>query len=339
MKKKWWLSLALVAIPAAWGAPRTAVPGTVNYVEGQVSLDGRQLTTAQDGSAALTANQMLSIANGKAEVLLSPGSFLRIGSNSEVRMVAPELSDPRIEVVRGEAMLEVDYKPKMARLDVVERGADAEMLKEGLYKFDADEARIEVIDGKAAVTDNGEKKEIGKGKELVLNGGPLKAASFDRKAEDDLYRWSDVRASYIAQANEASARTIYVNGGYGWGWGPGWFWNPYYATYAWLPGDGFFWSPFGYPFFSPGYVAYAPYVRGRFYPGTPHTIVRAGRGAVGVGRIGTGRVGAAASPGFRSFSGGGRFAGGGGHFAGGGAHFGAGGGAHFGGGAHGGGRR
>ena len=323
MKTKWWLSLALAAIPAAWGAPRTATPGTVNYVEGQVSLDGRQLTTATDGSAALAANQMLTVANGKAEVLLSPGSFLRIGSNSEVRMIAPELSDPRVEVVRGEAMLEVDYKPKMARLDVMERGANAEMLKEGLYKFDADEARIEVIDGKASVTDNGQTKEIGKGKELVIGGGALKPVSFDRKAEDDLYRWSDVRASYIAQANEASARTIYVNGGYGWGWGPGWFWNPYYSTFAWLPGDGFFWSPFGYPFFSPGYVVYAPYVRGRFYPGTTRSVpgttrsvVPAGRGAVGVGRIGAGRVGGFVSPGVRSFGGGAHFAAGGAHFGG-----------------------
>ncbi|MDE3198397.1 MAG: FecR domain-containing protein [Acidobacteriota bacterium] len=320
MRRQWWLGIALLTIPAAWATPRTAVPGTVNYVEGQVSLDGRALTAAQNGSAALAANQMLSVADGKAEVLLSPGSFLRVGSNSEVRMIAPELSDPRVEVVRGEAMLEVDYKPKMARLGVMERGANIEVLKEGLYRFDADEAAIQVIDGKAAVTDNGQTKDVGKGKQVTLSGGPLKTVSFNRKAEDDLYRWSDVRASYLAQANEASAQTIYMDGGWGWGWGPGWFWNPYFDTFAWLPGDGFFWSPFGYPFFSPGYVSYAPYVRPQFYPGAPHSVIRAGRGAVGVGRIGPARSGAPAFRGFaggRSFGGGGHFAAGGGHFGGG----------------------
>jgi hypothetical protein len=265
MKMQWCLGLALAIAPFAQAA-RTAVPGTVNYIEGQVSIDGNAISTQQDGSAALRQDQLLSVGSGKAEILLSPGTFIRVGNNSQVRMIAPELADPRVEVVRGEAMVEVDYKPKLARLDVLERGSDASLLKEGLYKFDADEGRIQVIDGKAQVSENGQSKEIGKGKQITLTGGPLQVASFDRKAEDDLYRWSDVRASYLAEANEASARTVYVNGGWGAGWGPGWFWNPYFATFSWLPGDGYFWSPFGYPFFSPTYVVYAPVVRPRYYP-------------------------------------------------------------------------
>ena len=207
-------------------------------------------------------------------------------------------------------MVEVDYKPKLARLDVMERGADTSLLKEGLYKFDADEGRVEVIDGKVAVNDNGQSKEIGKGKEFVLTGAAFKPVSFDRKSEDDLYRWSDVRASYLAEANEASARTVYVDGGWGWGpgwgmgWGPGWFWNPYFATYSWLPGDGYFWSPFGYPFFSPGYVRYAPTIRA-YYPSGAHAAVPAGRGTLGA------RAGAVPSAGFRSMAGAAHFSGGG----------------------------
>jgi hypothetical protein len=223
-----------------------------------------------------------------------------VGNNSQIRMISPTLSDGRFEVVQGEAMVEVDYKPKLARLDVIERGADTSLLKEGLYKFNADEGQVEVIDGKASVNDNGQNKEIGKGKEIVLTGAALKPVSFDRKTEDDLYRWSDVRASYLAQANEASARTVYVGGGWGggWGmgWGPGWFWNPYFSTYAWLPGDGFFWSPFGYPFFSPGYVRYAPAIRSYYPAGARTTVVPAGRGTLGA------RAGAVPSSGFRSMA-------------------------------------
>jgi hypothetical protein len=310
MKTQWWLSLALVLIPSAQAA-RTAVPGTVNYIEGQVSIDGNPMAVKQDGSAALNANQVLSVGNGKAEILLSPGTFLRVGNNSEIRMISPTLADPSVEVVRGEAMVEVDYKPKQARLDIMERGVTADLLKEGLYRFDADEAKVEVIDGKAAIADNGQNKEIGKGKELVLNGAGLKPVSFDRKKEDDLYRWSDVRASYLAQANEASARTVYVGGGWGMGWGPGWFWNPYFATYSWLPGDGYFWSPFGYPFFSPGYVMYAPSFGPRYYAGGVRAVSPAGRAFVPAGRgIVGGRVGAAPSAGFRAMPGGGAHFGG-----------------------------
>ena len=206
-------------------------------------------------------------------------------------------------------MVEVDYLPKLARLNVLERGANASLLKEGLYKFDADEGKIAVIDGKTEVADNGSTKEFGRGKEVVLTGAPLKAVGFDKKSADELYRWSAARDGYLAQANEATARNVYVSGGWG-GWGPGWAWNPYFDTWAWLPGDGLFWSPFGYPFFSPGYVVYAPYygfgrgyyrgggvipparasglVRGNGFAAAPHAAFRGGGSSFGGGHPGGG---------------------------------------------------
>jgi hypothetical protein len=224
-----------------------------------VFLDGQQLTTKQAGDAELLRNQILSTDQGKAEVLLSPGAFLRVGNGSEIRMISPELVNPQVEIVKGEAMVEVDQKPKEAKLGVYERGAEALLLKQGLYRFDADEGRIQVIDGKAQVTDNGKSKEFGKGKEVVLNGADLKPVSFDRNAEDNLYAWSKLRSGYLAEANQATAQNIYVTGGPF--WGSGWYWNPYFTTWSWLPGDGFFYSPFGYPFFAPGFAYYGGYYR------------------------------------------------------------------------------
>jgi len=273
MRQKWILALVAATLlsPLA-NAARTAVPGTVNYVEGQVSIEGQKLSTAQDGTSALQANQILNTQDGKAEVLLSPGVFMRVGSNSQIRMVTPGLVDPRVEVLRGDAMIEVDQKPKQVHLTISQQGADASLLKEGLYRFDADEGRIAVFDGKAQVSRNGQtSKEFGKGRELILANADLKPEKFDTKAQDDLYKWSNVRSEYLAQANAATARTIYVNGGYGFGgWGSGWFWNPYFSTYSWLPGDGYFMSPFGYPFYSPRYIMYSPVVVGRSYVGRPY---------------------------------------------------------------------
>jgi len=240
-------ALAL-SIPSAFAA-RMAVPGTINYAEGEVTLNGAPVGTHQSGDLAMQAGQVLSTAHGKAEVLLSPGAYLRLGDNSSVRMVSAGLSDPRVEVLKGEAMLEVDYKPKLAGLNVTTRGADAQILKEGIYRFDADRGIAAVIDGKETVAENGQSKEIGRGKQLSLNGEPLKAVSFDRKAEDDLYRWSDVRSSYESEVNASSAQMAY-------GYGPGWFWNPWFGSYAWLPVNGYFYSPFGYPFYSPGFGFY-----------------------------------------------------------------------------------
>jgi hypothetical protein len=295
--------LGASSLIASAPAAGTALPGTINYVEGQVSIDGRALAAKQDGNTEVQANQTLSTGNGKAEMLLSPGIFVRAGDNSEIRMISPELVDPTIEVVRGEVMVEVDQKPKDAQVDVLEHGATATILKQGLYDFDSDRSKIEVMDGKVNVKDNGHSKEVGKGKEIVLNGEPLKTVSFDRKAEDSLYRWSNVRSEYLAQANAATAQNIYL--GYGPFRGAGWYWNPWFTSWSWLPGDGYFYSPFGYPFFSPGFVVYAPYYRtggfgGGFRGGVPGgrrvfvpapqtgTGFRAGGGRAGGGGAGGG---------------------------------------------------
>src|ERR1700682_4068867 len=161
MRKRWFLkSVALLAFSGASSVllsaqtVRTALPGTVNYVEGQVSIDGKTLNAKQDGNSVLEANQTLSTGNGKAEMLLSPGVFVRTGNDSEIRMVSPELVDPTIEVVRGEVMVEVDQKSKDAQIGVLEHNATASILKQGLYEFNSDQGKIEVIDGKMKVTEN-----------------------------------------------------------------------------------------------------------------------------------------------------------------------------------------
>jgi len=242
----------------AQNARTMAAPGTVNYTEGSVSINGAPIHNNGTGPATLQQNQMISTGAGKAEVLLSPGVFVRLSGNTDVRMISAELVDPRIEVIRGIAMVEVDNKIKEARVNVLERGADASILKEGLYRFDGDQGRIEVIDGQLRVTYEAQSKEFGKGKELVLNGTPnWKPAGFDRNQKDDLYVWSDIRSNYLAEANASTAQYIY--GGFGPYVGSGWYWNSGFGMYSWLPGDGFFYSPFGYPFYSVGYV---PFYRG-----------------------------------------------------------------------------
>lgn len=250
--------------PANAPLPGTARAGTINYIEGQVSIDGRALNESQTGYVPLEPNQILTTATGKAEILLSPGVFLRVGDNSAVRMISQDIAQPQIEVVRGEAMIEVDWMPKDERIGVLERGAQSWIAKRGLYKFNSDTGQVAVIDGSIQVTENDKTKEVGKGKEVLVTSAKLKTKSFDRKSEDDLYRWSNVRAGYLAEANMATAQRYYANG---WGpyWTAGWYWDPYFDFWSWMPWDGYFWSPFGYPFFSPGYVAYAPYFGyGRF---------------------------------------------------------------------------
>lgn len=248
---------------AAGQPPRTPLPGTVNYVEGQASINGIPLAVRQNGATEVQPNQDLTTANGKVEILLSPGVFLREGSNSEIRLISNGLADSTVEVVRGEALIEADPKPLAARVEVREGGATVSILQRGIYEFNADQNRIAVLDGRLRVTENEKTKDLGKGHEVMLNNPKLKSLSFDTNAaenKDDLYRWSSVRASYLAEANQAMANNIYL--GYNPWWGPGWYWDPYFSAWGWMPGDGWFYGPFGYPYFAPGFGFY-----GGFYGG------------------------------------------------------------------------
>ena len=262
--------IAFVSAPA-WSANtdnRSAVPGTLNYVEGQTFIGDQAVNSQTIGSTQLGIDQVLMTQNGKAEVLLTPGVLLRVGSNSSVKMVSPDLTNTQVAVDRGEAMLEVDEIHSQNDIRVSQPGANTKILKTGLYNFDAGTQQIRVFDGKADVQAGDREVTVKGGHELTLNpSGKLKAQGFDKKAvskNDDLYRWSSLRSEYLSEANVESARGYLVNGSYGPGWiGPGWYWNPFFRGFTFVPSDGFFYSPFGWGFYSPLVIHRVPVVVGR----------------------------------------------------------------------------
>ena len=148
--------LAALIYSPAWGAIPPQ-PGTINYIEGQSSIGGQALGENSAGSVRLLAGQSLSTQNGRAEILLTPGVFLRIGNNSSVDMISPDLANTILLLQRGRALVEVtDIRPENnIRINV--NGASAQLLKPGLYDIDADHGQIRVFDGKAVVQTNGTK--------------------------------------------------------------------------------------------------------------------------------------------------------------------------------------
>jgi uncharacterized membrane protein YgcG len=251
------LLLASAALAAA-STTSMPLPGAVNYVEGQVALEGQNLPAGQGGSAMLETNQVLTTSQGRTELLLTPGVFLRIGDNSEVRMVSPDLINTQVELMRGSAMVEVTELFKGNNLSVLVAGVATRIDKMGLYDFNADQPAISVLDGEATVSEGDMHVNVKKGHTVLLaTGQPFKAQSFNKDAveSDPLYRWSQLRSEYEAQANIQTAQAIVVNGGW---YGLGWYWDPFWNCYAFLPGDGILYSPFGWGFYSPGFVWRAP---------------------------------------------------------------------------------
>ena len=248
---------AMLSVPA-WAA-NAALPGTLNYVEGQASAGDQPLNAQSIGSLSLQPGEKLATENGKAEVLLTPGVFLRVGQNSSAQLVSSSLTNTEAQIDKGHALVEVAEIHKDNLLRIASDGATTQLLKNGLYGFDADNGQVRVFKGEALVQDGDRNVKVKGGHELDLNAGDnLKAHKFnaDSYEQSDLYRFSNLRSQYLAEANTDAAR-IYYAGGPGW-YGPGWYWDPFFTSYTWIPGAGVLYSPFGWGFYSPTFVYAAP---------------------------------------------------------------------------------
>jgi len=60
------LSLATLCAPAFGQNANPASPGTLNYVEGQASIEGRPLSSRSVGSTEMQPGQGIATANGKS---------------------------------------------------------------------------------------------------------------------------------------------------------------------------------------------------------------------------------------------------------------------------------
>jgi hypothetical protein len=261
------LGVALAVAPAFAVEPgaqnQPARPGTVNYVEGAVSIDGQAVNASQVGNISLEAGQELTTGTGKAEVLLTPGVFLRVGDNSTVKIVSPDLTNTQVQIENGRAGVEVDQIYEQNNLQILDAGVTTRLQKTGYYQFNANTPQVMVFKGKADVElADGKSKEIKGNHEAVLVAGltSLKSSGIDENRDkDDLYNWSRLRSQYLAEANNQIAGE-YAGAAYA----PGWYWNPYGFGYTFI-GGGPFMSPFGWGFYPLGWGWGGYY--GGFYPG------------------------------------------------------------------------
>jgi hypothetical protein len=263
----------------------SAKPGAVNYIQGDVTINGDAVWTSNLKTTFLKANDTIAVNNGRAEVLLTPGVFMRLGANSQVRMIQPSLIETQLEVLSGESMIEVDDMVPGSSIAVMDHGSSTTLLKPGLFRFT--EHSIAALDGKADVAFGDRKVVLTKNKEVAIDD-TLHASKVDLTQPDDLYAWSNVRAQYNAAASYAGSMQAYNAGGYGFSSysAPGWYWGTQYNSWMWMPFNGAFYSPFGWGFYGPGVVAYAPvmlfpsysggYLYGGYNPvmvgGTPITL-------------------------------------------------------------------
>jgi hypothetical protein len=233
----------------------SAKAGYVNFVSGEVRHQRAGIWQSIRAQSSLDAGDIVQTGtDGRIELLLNPGSYLRIAGNSEVQLVNASLDDLRLKLIRGSAIVEATGASG-ARLQMLIETPQTELTidRNGLYRIDvASDGKTEVAVYKGQLSVNGIKVKGGE----KLASGMSKPTKFDKKAQDGFDLWSRERAELLAAANRRlSDRTIesvfwsFRNDG-AWGYGRApyfglWVFDSALSCYTFLPFYSSWSSPYG----------------------------------------------------------------------------------------------
>ena len=187
----------------------SASAGGINYVQGRVSI--RRATSSTDylakGDTVKVGDRVTTGEFSKAEILLNPGSYVRLGANSEFEFITTSLEDLKLRLVKGSAIFEV-YAGGDFMVTVHTPESRFYLMRSGVYRIDVNAdgtSRIEVRKGRAQVGTQFAQK-IKKGKAADVNGNQISISKFKRKNRDELELWSRNRAKRLAKANARLSR-------------------------------------------------------------------------------------------------------------------------------------
>jgi len=127
---------------------------------------GNQTLTASPGRfPSVPQGGELRTAEGRAEVLLTPGVFLRMGDGTAFRMIANELSDTRIELLAGSVIVDSTEPSSGTSVTLIYKKWSVHFPEQGVYRIDCDPPRLWVLQGKAEVSADtrGEALSVGHG--------------------------------------------------------------------------------------------------------------------------------------------------------------------------------
>ena len=193
----------------------------------------------------------------RAEILLNPGSYLRLGENSEFELVDSSLDNLRVKLIKGSAILEaIGGENTELRINIVTAQQALVIVRRGLYRINAQSGATELLvqKGRSQLANNPLEMAKG-GQKIVVSGGSSLIAKISKYNKDEFDDWSRQRGQTLVQANiRLSARTMsgysalntfgFAGSGFG-RWGL-WAYNTSYRCYTFLPSFVGFSSAYGY---------------------------------------------------------------------------------------------
>src|SRR4051812_39454499 len=124
MRPRWALAvflavLVLAGFPVHAQTVIGAKSGVINWVEGDVFLGDKAYVMQPSQFGEVKETMVFRSEEGRAEILLPPGVFFRLGENSSFKMISNRLIDTRVELLTGSAVMEIDDMAKEASVTVL----------------------------------------------------------------------------------------------------------------------------------------------------------------------------------------------------------------------------
>jgi len=263
------LSLVCAATISAQGQTRdlrviSARAGGVNFVSGEARVklrDGSHWQTLTSKDELKTGDTVETGAGSQLEVLLNPGSYLRLGENSEFTLADDSLAQVRLSLTKGSVLIEATGFSELRVSILVETPQTrVEIVRSGLYRINvlpANLTEVAVYKGRALVGKEG--SLLKGGRTARVAGVGVEIAKLDKKERDALDLWSRDRAKLLARANDKiSTRNVntllasfdtdgYWSHRYGLS-GGFWYFDLRSNGYVFIPG-GYGWSsPYGFSY-------------------------------------------------------------------------------------------
>ena len=202
----WTLILAGWA-PASAQSVISTHSGIVHFFEGSVFIGDQPMEQKFGRFPDLAEGVELRTEQGRAEVLLTPGAFLRINDNSAIRMISSQLSDTRVELLAGSAIFESTQYSKDTSVTLIHKTWQVRLPAEGLYRLDAEPPQLRVYQGGAEVAagDSGNSVRVKSGERLPF-AEVLVAEEFKDDSGDAFSDWAVRRSDAISSDNSIAAQ-------------------------------------------------------------------------------------------------------------------------------------
>jgi len=234
----------------------SAKAGGVNFVSGTVSVFRKNGTSGYllAGDELQIGDRVTTAADGKAEILLNPGSYMRLGGSTSFEFITTDLENLKVSLKTGSAVFEV-YAANEFRVSVKMPLSTVALTHTGVFRFDVlpdGTSKLLVFKGKAYVGPMGQ-TEVNSGREAALVKGGISVSKFDKDANDALDIWSKLRGKELTKLNASLQRNSLRNSLMS-SFGSGSGWNMYHSFGLWVfDPNRRMWCflPFGYGWSSP----------------------------------------------------------------------------------------